>query len=320
MFVICIESSHNRGLGHLFRSLNLADELRRLGASVCFLINDHEPSCEKIKRQGFDFRTYPLDAPPGSWEREYLRSQPEVKVWVNDRLNMPTAHAEVIRAADLKLVTFDDRGVAAALADLNFSSLIFDGISQLHGQRIFTGPDYMILNPDICPYRRHRETLGSTLVSLGGADTHGATVKVAAHLKKAGIGATIVTGPAFSHFAELDLVIGGQQIFVHKSNVRSLAEEMSRHDLAITGGGLTPFEAAAAGLPTVIVANEDFEIPVGEALERLGCSRFAGHHASIDAKAITESLPISEMSRQALHSVKLDGIHRVAQIILDLEK
>ena len=41
-----------------------------------------------------------------------------------------------------------------------------------------------------------------------------------------------------------------------------MAEEMSRHDLAVTGGGMTPFEANAAGLPCIVVANETFEIQV----------------------------------------------------------
>ena len=77
-------------------------------------------------------------------------------------------------------------------------------------------------------------------------------------------------------------------------------EEFSHYDLAITGGGITPFEANAAGLPCVVIANEDFEIPVGLGLEKLGGTVFAGHYSQIDAKLLSENLPIKKILEQKL--------------------
>ncbi len=320
MFVICIESSHRRGLGHLFRALTLAAALRERGMAVTFLVNDHALSIARITAQGFACRVYPLDASPGTWEPAVLAQHPEIKVWINDRLDMPEAHARCVAAAGVTLVTFDDRSEAARLAALNVSALVFDDRDALHGQRVVCGLDHMILNPELACFRRPRERLGSLLVSLGGADTHGATVRVVRLLAHAGLAATVVTGPAFAHFDGLARAISEAEglAFVHKADVPSLAEEMSHHDLAITGGGLTPFEAAVAGLPTIVVANEDFEVPVGLALEALGVSRFAGPHGSCDLSMLTADLPVAAMSRAALAALDLHGADRVADLIRSL--
>ncbi len=320
MFVICIESSHRRGLGHLFRSLNLARELRKRGYAVRFLVNDHDRSRALIQSNGFAHDIYPLVDPPGSWEARFLDEHPDVSVWINDRLDTDPAHAGVVRAATRKLITFDDRSAAADAAELNVSALIFDHADRLKGKHVVTGPRYLILDAAIGKYRRQREALGSIVVTLGGADTYGVTLKVLELLAQSGRSATVVTGPAFGHLDQLHALLDqpGYGEFLHKANVPSLAEEMSRHDLAITGGGLTPFEAAAAGLPSVVIANEDFEIPVGRALEGLGCSIFAGHHTAVNERIFHRMLPLKEMSIRATQEVDLNGALRVADLIEEL--
>jgi spore coat polysaccharide biosynthesis predicted glycosyltransferase SpsG len=179
----------------------------------------------------------------------------------------------------------------------------------------------MILNPEIELYRRHRDSLTSILVTMGGADTYGVTIKVAQWLRNNAMHATIVTGPAFQHQDELDTILKGKTegSLTHRGSVASLAQEMASHDIAITGGGVTPFEACAGGLPCIVIANEDFEIPVGRALEKLGCARFAGHHSTFDLAPAFEGLPIGTMSRAALDAVDLEGVRRVGALIRGLE-
>jgi len=317
MFVFCIESSHQRGLGHLYRSLTLADELKGRGEAVCFAANRHQASHDIILARGFDVHGYELSDEAGSWEPTLVEGIGSAKVWIDDRLNTQAAHAEAVLAAGLRLVTFDDRGDGAALADLNIAALVFEDIDGLGGRNVYSGVEFMILNPEIGVHRRQRDGLSSILVTMGGADTYGVTIRVAEWLRDHSLHATIVTGPAFQHVRELKAVLAdaaGANL-IHLGSVPSLAKEMGRHDLAITGGGVTPFEALAGGLPCIVIANEEFEIPVGKALEKLGGARFAGHHREFDLSSVFEDLPIGSMSRSALKSVDLDGARRVADLI-----
>ncbi|MGO6998097.1 PseG/SpsG family protein [Rhizobium leguminosarum] len=316
MFVFCIESSHARGMGHLFRSLTLASELRSRGHSVLFLANDHPNSLRIIRERGFDVALYDLAAATG-WENDFLEAAGPSSIWINDRLNTLRSHSETIRRLGAKLVTFDDRGDGAELADMNICALLFEKTEGLKGKDVRLGVEYMILNPEIATYRRLREKLASILVTLGGADTYGVTVRVAKWLSSRPFPVTIVTGPSFQHMAELEEVVAtaAPDRFKLLNQVPSLAAEMHGHDLAITGGGVTPFEACAAGLPCVVIANEPFEIPVGRALEDLGAAFFAGHHSAFDLGILETPIPIRTMSQTAMTKMDLGGLGRVADLL-----
>ncbi|MGO6903776.1 glycosyl transferase, partial [Rhizobium ruizarguesonis] len=259
MFVFCIESSHARGMGHLFRSLTLATELRSRGHPVLFLANDHPNSLRIIRERGFDVALHDLASVTG-WENGFIEPDASSSVWINDRLNTQRSHAEAIKRLGAKLVTFDDRGDGAELADMNICALLFEKTEGLKGKDVRLGVEYMILNPEIAAFRRLRQSLASILVTLGGADTYGVTVRVAKWLSSKPFPVTIVTGPSFQHMAELEEVVAtaAPGRFKLLNQVPSLAAEMHGHDLAITGGGVTPFEACAAGLPCVVIANEPF--------------------------------------------------------------
>ena len=202
MLALCIESSHARGMGHLFRALNLAEGLRERGLPLLFLLNAHEPALHLLAERGYAHEIVPLGE-SGGWERELI-DRHGIRLWINDRLNTDAAHASQVKSAGVPLVTFDDRGAGAALADLNVAALIFDNVADLKGSRVLQGPDYLILNPEIARFQRLRKSAGSLLVTLGGSDTYGVTVAVVRHLAALGKGATVIVGPAFGHLAALE--------------------------------------------------------------------------------------------------------------------
>jgi spore coat polysaccharide biosynthesis predicted glycosyltransferase SpsG len=315
MFALCVESSHARGMGHLFRSLTLADALRAANHDVQFLINDSPVALAILTSRGYSAEIVDLADTKSNWEKASI-DRFRFCIWIDDRLDTLREHAENVRASGIPLVTFDDRGEGAALADLNVAALVFDGFETLMGRRVVHGVDWLILNPEIARYRRLRRNASPILVTLGGSDTYGATVRVVEALARKGRGGTIVIGPNFEHHTALREVLTPD--FTVKSSLPSLAEEMSHYGLAITGGGVTPFEANAAGLPCIVIANELFEIPVGNALEKMGGAVFAGHHATFDVSVFDLNLPIEEMSRAAMRSVKLDGVQNVREAIESL--
>lgn len=317
MFVFCIESSHARGMGHLYRSLTLADALLRMGGEVRFFINAHEPSLQILKSRGYAHETVDLSLDAGGWEADAVRRL-HASIWINDRLDTSATHVERVKATGIPVATFDDRGSGAVLSDLNVAALVFGAqeVGRLQGKRVLNGVAYLVLNPAIAGFRRQRTQVGSVLVTLGGADTYGATVKVVRLLQGKPWPVTVVLGPAFVHHDALAEVM--PRHFEVKNGVASMAEEMARHDLAITGGGMTPFEANASGLPCMVVANEHFEIPVGEALESMGGCRFVAHHESIDASVFEQPLDIAYMSARAMAAVDLEGVQRVAVAMQEL--
>lgn len=304
-------------MGHFYRALNLADALAKAGISFKFYLNDHAPSLQILRERGVPYRVVNLHDFSGNWEASLIR-QDDITLWVNDRLNTDARHAQNIKLAGVPLVTFDDRGTGAALANLHIAALAFDAQEHLGGDKLLHGIEYLILNSQIGNFMRLRKKLSSILVTLGGSDTYGVTVKVAKLLKKMNLGATIVVGPSFMHMDKLsEILITGFNI---KRGVPSMIEEFDRHDLAITGGGITPFEANSSGLPCVVIANEALEIQAGKELERLGGSRFAGHHESLSLSLLRENLPLTQMSQAGMRHIGLKGTQRVVDALMEIVK
>ena len=317
MFALCIESSHARGMGHFFRALNLAQGLAKAGLSHMFYLNDHAPSRKILVERGEPHRVVDLEDFTGNWEASLIH-QDGITLWMNDRLDTDIRHANKVKSTCIPLVTFDDRGTGAALADLHIAALAFDEQEHLAGAKLLRGADYLILNPQISDYTRLRQQLSSILVTLGGSDTYGVTIKVLQSLKEMNLAATIVVGPGFKHMDMLNEVL--TEDFTLKCGVPSMIEEFYRHDLAITGGGITPFEANASGLPCVVIANELFEIPVGKELQQLGGSVFAGHHDALSLPLFNADLPLVQMSQAGMHNIGLQGTQRVIAALQELAK
>ncbi len=308
MYAICVESSHRGGMGHFFRTLNWIYFLKSRGQPYRILINDNPAACNFLQKRNISFDKVSLGDFESDWESKFIKKY-SIKVWINDRLYTDIRHSRNVKRNPVKLVAFDDRGSGAPLADLHIAALTFEKNRSLPGLKVCQGLDYLILNPEIDKFKKLRQKSEKWIVTLGGSDPHGATLKVVDLLKRRGKFATVVVGPSFNHLPELKNKAG--EDFVVKQSVPSLIEEFSHHDLAVCGGGITPFEANASGLPCIIIANETFEIPNAKFLESLGGSVFAGPHDKINEDFFDKDLDIAHMSRQGIQNLTTEGAENV---------
>jgi spore coat polysaccharide biosynthesis predicted glycosyltransferase SpsG len=301
-------------MGHLFRALVLADIARVRGLNVVFVVNNDTAATRLIAARGFAFMTADYRDLGNGWAARIVQER-RIRIWVDDRLDTDLAHAQAVRHAGARLVTFDDRGPGAALADLNVVALS-QGDERIAGIRVLRGLRFLVIDPAIARYRRERKALGSRVVTMGGSDTYGLTVKVVRALKEAGLPATVILGPGFRHDSELAAVLDAR--YVVKRGPSSLSRELAAHDAAITAGGVTMFEASAAGLPCIVIAAEPWERDAARMMEKLGACVVAGYRADFDASLLRSALPVEQMSRAALAALDANGALRVADEVFAL--
>lgn len=314
MFAICIEASHERGMGHVYRALALSSALDKLSARPCIYVNNSPAALQVLQARGASYRVVPLYDAESNWEEQRVRED-GIKIWINDRLDTTEGHARKVRSAGAEIVTIDDLGSGAALARVNVMAFP-PADRDIEGDIVLKGPSYLILDPEIAKYRRRRQSLGSIVVSMGGSDTYGVTIPIVEALQASDRSATVILGPAFAHHEALAKITGSTIRL--KQNVASLAAEFFRHDLAITAGGITPCEANAAGLPAIVVATEPWEERTGKILASLGGAIFAGARQDIDLSCLRSEIPIAAMSEAALSAVPVDGAQRLAQVLIAL--
>lgn len=307
MYILCLKASHAMGMGHLFRMLNLHQALQRKDMRSMFVLVDSDPSASQwLAERGIPHEL--VDSTLSGWEC-MIADKHRPHCWINDRLNTDATHAKKINALGIELVTFDDMGTGASYADINVAALAEARGETPEGRIVLEGMDYLILSPEINHFRYQRHSGERLIVNLGGSDTYGMTIMVLEYLMASSRAATVILGPGFMYEDALSEVTNHKIII--KRSVPSLMAEFFQHDIAITGGGITAFEAVASGLPTLTIANELHEIGHCEYLEKMGCSHYAGYRNTADINLLGKLKNISEMSLHGMNKIGLDAADKI---------
>ena len=310
MIVISIECSHKRGMGHFYRALNIRQYLGAAGEGAVIVLNDDKRAVQILESISVIYEIVDYSDITTNWEKAIIRKH-GADVWMSDKFSTGAELARHVKNEGVILAAIDDCGEGADYVDLHFCAMLFHN---LRGRHIYSGKEYMILNPEIARYRRRRTALNKILVTLGGSDTYGVTVKVVKILKEKGLKADIVTGPDFQHSDELNREAGTE--FKVYTAVPSLIEKFFEYDLAITGGGVTCFEANASGLPCIIIANEVHEIENARYIAGYGGAKFAGYYKDIGQDSIDiRNINIKGMSMAALAAFSLNGMKNIYHVI-----
>src|SRR3569832_902418 len=101
VLALCLEASHARGMGHLFRALALAQGLTSQGGKVHFYLNPFAPAEDLLRARGRSFSTVTLN--DGDWAAAIIAAD-GITAWINDRLDTGAAHAQSVRQAGAHLV------------------------------------------------------------------------------------------------------------------------------------------------------------------------------------------------------------------------
>lgn len=306
MFAVCIESSHKRGMGHFYRALNILEYLQKVKEDALLVINWDPVSIQILDEKKILYEIVDYSDVTGNWERDLIWKY-RVDVWLLDKFETDAQLAKHVKNENVILAAIDDCGEGARLVDLHFCSMLFQNIC---GINICTGKEYLILNPQIGQYKRMRSKLHKILVTLGGSDTYGVTVKVVKILKEKGYGADVIIGPNFQHREQLRQEI--DEGFAVYDTVPSLIAKFYEYDLAITGGGVTVFEANASGLPSITIASEPHEIEIAEYAQQFGGCVFAGYYKNLREEAFDlDNLDIKTMSVNGMKAFPLNGIENI---------
>lgn len=161
--------------------------------------------------------------------------------------------------------------------------------------------------------RQVRTSPTRALLCFGGSDPSDVTARVGRALASDPRWILqIVVGPDYRGAAEaagLDIV----------REPADLVARLVGADVAVIGAGTMKFEAAALGVPAVLVAVADDQVPVGPPFAATGAAAWAGDGRQIDPAVLTEVLASlvhdrerrAEMSRSGPAVVPGDGARRI---------
>jgi len=313
-------ADHAQGMGDLWGSLAIADAWSGSAEAMLILCSGDDTAADVLKRSRHRFEMV-----RSTDEERRLLGEFRPDVAVINQLQSPPALMALYQAHVRLVVTIDDVGEGAALADLRINVLYQTPGAVTDCSYIMLRREFAALHARAKPIRN---TVQELLITQGGADTYGFTPRIVEAVGRLSVirHGTVVVGPAFRHDRQLQEALG--EATVPMSVVRNtsrMAELMWNADLAITAGGLTMFELACVGTPSVVVCGERFEVETAQRLERAGVGRCLGFGGDLQPGRLggaVEALARDPASRQAMSQrgqqlIDGQGAQRIVQLITE---
>jgi spore coat polysaccharide biosynthesis predicted glycosyltransferase SpsG len=313
--VIFTEGGRGIGLGHVTRCLSLAAAFEEKGADITLVVNGGEEASlvapDAVLLNWLDedsFRKFLSGADCAvidsylAPERYYLEAFRRVErcLFVDDFKRLDYPGGFVLNG-----------GVSAKKL----------GYPQKPGVRYLLGPEYAPLRREFWDVgeKRIRQHIKRVLVTFGMSDLRNMAVSVVEALGR--------EFPDVEKCVILGLNSQGRERLEDLKNVKVFekisAEEMKELmldcDVAISAGGQTTYELARVGLPSILVAVADNQVPNCKGWQEVGFALYAGRWDEIDARRIFKFLKLLEdpkvrveMSGEGRKMVDGQGARRVA--------
>ena len=279
------EGDHILGMGDVGKAIALADKFTGQLDEALFILSRGEEAVAAVKDRGY--RLHTVDSLV--MEREVLQAfRPDAIIL--HKLNNSPEYIKSLKELTGLIVTIDDAGEGAQYSDLRIN-VIF------HAAEAITDPQYIALKSEFQEVHESRKTISNQvrelLITQGGGDTYGFTPMIIRALEQTICRPhfTVVMGPAFRHQTELAAAVSASTLdLTLVYNARNMAELMRDADLAITAGGLTMFELACVGTPSLVICAERFEMETAGRLEKAGAAVNLGFGGDMDYARLPEAV------------------------------
>lgn len=277
------------GTGHIMRCLSVADALRQMGETVCFLMAD-DSAAALVEKAGQDYRVLHSSFKHPEEELDALLplfSEGEKSVFLADSYFVTPSYLSRIRAC-MSVCYMDDRGISGLPVDLLINYNIFADDS------IYGGPEggaaKYLLGTRYAPLRREfhevpyqvREQAERVLITTGGSDRYDLAGKILNEVLKCpdtrDLEYCVVSGAYNENLPALLEIESGHPNVKIFSNVTQMSELMQNCDIAVTAGGSTMYELSAVGVPIICFSFVDNQEKIVEGFREREIVCFGGNY------------------------------------------
>lgn len=246
---IYVNGNNKRGVGHIYRALELADEFY-VKPDIYYDINQTDPKV-------FGNTTHQILPVNGIADLFERCKQKDYTIFINDILTTSIDYMIGLRSVlpKAKIVNFEDDGEGIIKADLVFNALFHDSeFSQVYaGEKYYiSGKTFMFYEPI-----KISESVNRIFISFGGADPQNYSDRILNMIVKQEYRKyhfIVVLGRAKQNVDSL-LTFNQYENIEVLYDVSNMPELMSSCDIGITSRGRTGYELAMLGIPSISMAQ-----------------------------------------------------------------
>jgi len=302
--VLCANGDHEIGMGHIHRMNNLVMYMPKSFETYFLSANKKSIAIITKSKKIIDGRKHLSYV-----EKKLHKINPDIIVV--DKLKESTKNLEVFKRNSKFVIGIDYTAKNRNFLDLGITILYHKtGFSSINLKNAL---GFAVLKKSFLKNRRIRirKKVRSIIILQGGSDTHCFIPKILDATNKIfeSVNVTIVVGSEFKGWEKLQKSIDSNKNKVKVlHNISNMHCVMSRHDLAITAGGMTLLELAYLGIPSIIVCGEKFEEETALQVSKMGFGINLGYGKNVSTKNIAEK--IESLSRNYQTRRKMNNLGR----------
>ncbi len=327
--VIRADAGERMGIGHVLRSLAIAQAWRRRGGRSTFVVTPgHEPIAARLASDEIEMCRQPARA--GSEEdATYTGGEARRRsaaALVVDGYHLGPEYRRTLAAFGVPILLADDLGDAGPYDEawiLHHAPGIGPELYRdlAPRSRLLAGPRYTLIREEFQRARRNvaaapagASRRARILVTLGGADPQGATPSVVAALASIRgpiLEVAVVVGPTNPCRSRIEDAArsSGPAITVLPPQ-GDMAAVMAGADLAISASGGTALELAYLGVPSILLVAAENQRPVAAHLAQEGAALLLGDVEALEAAALRAAVDslLADPERRARMSERGRGV------------
>jgi len=312
------------GLGHIFRCINLANQLKF--HQIQFLIEDYGSVFSLLQEYGFKKISHLVPEISVNADikktSEYVFKN-NIELLIVDKYGLTNKYVKalkkitkVIVISDLKNISYD--------ADLIVNGFIgYDNriIFNKFNTKCLIGPKYQILNQQYEKKQNYKKKY-DLLITLGGFDANNLLEIILDKITRYKKSFKIILGPATKKTSRLNKLEKKYKNIKFINKTRNLKKEISCSSFGICAGGITTYEFATLNVPFAIVCQYKHQIITAKEWQKKKIAKNLGFITN-DGKKIDTFLEQLFNNKILLKTTKLVdgfGTKRVANQILKIVK
>ena len=312
------KASISDGMGHIYRQINLANELKKKGWEISFHIPNFAPAVNLLTQAGF----LPVMTDPESSISDYFEKFFDFVIL--DMQDTTESLVYSVKKCTRWIASFEDLGTGRNHVDILIDSNLAPSETKNlpSSTRGLFGTDYSVLHLDFAYYHtqlRHFGTsLRSVLISMGATDPKKLTLPLTSFLlqEKHDLKLTVLIGHNADITPELNKLSARFKSLNVLAPVSNMAQILCEHDAVICSGGVTLHEAIAVGTPAFVVNQAEHQQTKARFVEKSGAAINLGMGSQYDTEKLRKALNFSKnelesMSLQAKQLIDGRGLFRV---------
>lgn len=323
-----VDSGNIIGIGHLMRTLTLAEEFKKKCSKIIFICNKHKGNLNQlVLDRGFELIELEVDDTISNNHNTWLTRKNledsiicreklshidiENRLYIVDHYSIGQEWSSSLRFKNNRIVFIDDMADRSLDCDLLINqTLNFDEgkYRNLTNCKKLIGSKYTILRKEFLECKenaikiRKKNSLDNVLIMMGGSDQFNITGHILQNLKeyfeKNFKSITVVIGFASEHYKAVEDLKNKYSIpvkLIRQSN--RISELMLESDIVFGAAGGSCWERAVLGLPSYIISFSDNQTQIAENLESSGAIKYLGDFRKIKKLELQEILESNEITK-----------------------